>query len=150
LSRTLLEHRGIVGVSFVFLSAWVVVTLLSAVYGATVRRVSRFRSKREEHERIVGEIPHLTEKEREIIGCLLAKNQRVFTNTPDGGYAITLISKGMVVSALKPGQAFPYWEHPYEVPRHIWRILVEHKAEFPYELPKDGQCHPWRIHWTAR
>ena len=32
-------------------------------------------------------IPHLSEKDREIIGHLLAKNQKQFTADQDGGYA---------------------------------------------------------------
>ncbi len=77
---------------------------------------------------MVKAISQMDSKEREIIGYLLAKNQRMFTNTPDGGYANTLISKGIIILALRPGQAFSN-ETPFEVPEHIWNVLLKYKAE---------------------
>jgi hypothetical protein len=97
-------------------------------------------------------IPYMTAKEREIIAYLLAHNQKMFTNTPDGGHANTLISKGIVVSALRPGQTFTYYEMPFAVPDYIWTVLAEHRQEFPYTSPEpgEGELHPWRVHWMAR
>jgi hypothetical protein len=97
-------------------------------------------------------IPYMMAKEREIVAYLLAHNQKMFTNTPDGGHANTLISKGIVVPALLPGQTFTYYEMPFAVPDYIWSVLVEHRAEFPYTPPESGETapHPWRVHWMAR
>jgi hypothetical protein len=108
----------------------------------------RIRAQRE----VAEYVPHMTAKERQIIAYLLAHNQTMFTNTPDGGYANTLISKGIVVCALRPGQTATYYEVPFGVPDHVWRILAEHRAEFPYTPPEPGETapHPWRVHWTAR
>ena len=104
-------------------------------------------------QRVVAEyIPYMTPKERDIIAYLLAHNQKMFTNTPDGGYANTLISKGIVVCALRRGQTSTYFEMPFEVPDHVWSVLAEHRAEFPYTSPEPSGTapHPWRVHWMAR
>jgi len=97
-------------------------------------------------------IPHMTETERNIIGYLLAHNQTMFTNTPDCGHARTLLSRGIVVIAARHGQPVTYHEVPFEIPDHIWAVLKEHQAEFPYTPPAPGitEIHPWRVHWMER
>lgn len=101
-----------------------------------------------EDQKIEEEIRKMTSKEKEIIGCLLHRNQRVFTNTPDGGHAVTLISKGIVISAVRKGQTCTYSECPFEIPQRFWNVLVRHKAAFPYE--NDDERDPWRVHWMER
>jgi|SRR5271157_453819 len=115
-------------------------------------RLARLWAIRRVKHQVGKGIPEMTPKEREIIGYLLAKNQRMFTNTADGGHANTLISKGMVVCALLPGQACTDFEVPFEVPLHVWDVLMKHKAEFSYVPSKVGESepHPWRVHWMAR
>ena len=88
-------------------------------------------------------IPHMTEQELEIIGYLLHKNQKSFTCAQDGGHAMTLISRGIVVIALRPGQAFTVFDMPVVIPDHIWKVLVEHKDKFPAP-PRGKTRHPWR------
>ena len=92
----------------------------------------------------------MTSEEREIISYLLAKNQKMFTYTMDGGYAITLISKGIVVCALGPGQAYSTWEVPFAVPDDVWDVLMKNKAEFPYTPGEEDKPYPWAIPWMAR
>jgi hypothetical protein len=146
LSQALSEHRSAVGLGFIFSAAWVFVTILSAGYRITASRLSYFKSKREEHKQIIAAIPQLTETEKQIIGYLLSKNQTMFTNTFDCGHAATLVSKGFVVRALKPGQSFVQLEVPFEVPQRVWKILLEHKDKFPKPT---SDRHPWRVHWMA-
>ncbi|MHB8483387.1 MAG: super-infection exclusion protein B [Nitrospiria bacterium] len=93
-------------------------------------------------------IPYMTDKEKEIIAWLLKKNQKTFTCDVDGGYANTLISRGIVVPALRSGQTFSTNNMPVVIPDHIWDVLERHKDRFPY-TPTDD-THPWRIHWMAR
>jgi len=102
--------------------------------------------------RVEKDIPAMTEQEREIIGYLLAKNQKMFTNTIDGGFANTLISREIVVCALLPGQSATAFGVPFRVPDHVWDILMRHKGEFPYTPPQPGQTelHPWSVPWSAR
>ena len=95
----------------------------------------------------------MTTKEREIIGYLLAKNQKMFDYTADGGDANTLISRRIVVCAMLPGQSYTNYGVTFKIPEHVWDVLIKHKAEFPYTLPKPGEKtepYPWAIHWMAR
>jgi hypothetical protein len=95
-------------------------------------------------------IPHMTPKEREIIAYLLGHNQKMFTAAQDGGYATTLLSRGIVVIALRPGQVFLGEDTPMAIPDDVWKVLVQHKSDFPItDEVKDGP-HPWRVHWMAR
>jgi len=99
-------------------------------------------------------IPHMTEKDREIIGYLLAKNQKQFTADQDGGYATNLISRKVVRYAAQPGQIFRGTDVPMRIPDNVWQILKEHQDEFPYTAPKlrpgEVEPAPWRIPWMAR
>jgi hypothetical protein len=102
-----------------------------------------------EQQEVEAYIPHMTEEEREIIAYLLAHNQKMFTNNIDCGHANTLLSRGIVVMAVRRGQVFTEHEVPFAVPDHIWTILKRHESEFPYTLPPRGEAerHPWRRHW---
>ena len=97
-------------------------------------------------------IPHMTERERKIISYLLAKNQKMFMTEEDGGYAATLISRGIVVYALRNGQAYSRVYTPFAIPDHIWSVLMEHKNDFPYSPhpPGENELHPWAIPWMTR
>ena len=108
----------------------------------------RWAIRRAKHK-IEKEIPSMSPKEREIIGYLLAKNEKMFTYASDGGDANTLISKGIVVSALVPGQSVTAYGWPFKVPDHVWDVLVKHRAKFPNTW-KTGEPHPYAIHWMAR
>jgi hypothetical protein len=97
-------------------------------------------------------IPYMTAKEREIISYLLAKKKKTFFYTIDGGYAATLISRGIVICALKPGQTGSTWHIPFIIPDHIWSVLLKNKKEFPYNAPQSekNEVAPWAIPWAAR
>ncbi|HVV77993.1 MAG TPA: hypothetical protein VHD59_00070 [Pseudolabrys sp.] len=108
-------------------------------------------STHEEDElaRIEEELSELTEKDRQIIGYLLHHNQRIFDCAMDGGHARLLISRGIVRSAVRPGQVFDAENMPMEIPREIWRILQNKRSQFPY-TPEEDDAHPWRVHWMMR
>ncbi len=107
------------------------------------RSITRLAKIRQFKHQIAAHIPSMSAEEKQIIGYLLAKDQRMFTNSPDGGHATTLISKGFVVAAVLPGQAFSYYEMPFKIPDHVWDVLVAHKADFPYAPPElDGVLTP--------
>ncbi len=93
-------------------------------------------------------IPHMTQRERLIIGYLLAKNQKMLTAASDGGHAATLISRGIICLALRPGQRADMFDVPMMVPDDVWDVLIAHKQQFPYSFtPKnrgDVEVHPWR------
>lgn len=98
---------------------------------------------------LLEEFDELTKKEREIISYLLHHNQRMFTADLDGGHAATLISRGIVQSALRPGQVFDASDTPMEIPRSVWTVLKTVKDQFPYD-GQDDDPYPWRVHWMSR
>jgi len=142
MSRVLTDYRWVVGLLFVIALTWLVVTALIWLGKWFYRQCQVSKAKR----RVETEIAQMTPREREIVSYLLANDQRVFTNTIDGGYAVTLISKKIIACALLPGQAFTQLEVPFEVPDYVWDVLVKHKAKFPYTPPKSL---PWRVPWDA-
>jgi hypothetical protein len=104
---------------------------------------------RREKQRVEKEIPSMSKKEREIIGFLLANNEKMFDYTIDGGAANTLISKRIVVCAMLPGQSALAYGVTFKIPDHVWDVLVKHKAEFPNTW-KAGEPFPYAISWMAR
>jgi HEPN domain-containing protein len=104
---------------------------------------------RDEESQIEQELEELTEQDREILAYLLRHNQRMFECALDGGNARMLISRGIVRTALLPGQVFDSENVPMEVPRNIWTVLKKHRSKFPYK-GSDDDGHPWRVHWMLR
>jgi hypothetical protein len=100
-------------------------------------------------DEIKEELNELTAKEKEIIAYLLHKNNRLFTADLDGGHAATLISRGIVRNALRPGQAFSPEDVPMEIPRQIWTLLKSMAPQFPYEGDEDDP-YPWRVGFYER
>jgi hypothetical protein len=106
---------------------------------------------RREQAHLRGYIPSMTDKEREIIGYLLAKNQKLFIAAQDGGYAMPLISQRIVKIALQPGQTYSFEHTPMVIPDHLWEVLVAHRDRFPYSsLGGNHEPDPWRIPWMMR
>lgn len=73
----------------------------------------------------------ITEQEKRIVAYLLAKNQTVITAGQDGGNAVTLISRGLLIRALRPGQVVGLTDVPFLVPDHIWDELASKRDSFP-------------------
>jgi hypothetical protein len=96
-------------------------------------------------------IPYMTEQERKIIAYLLHYNQKMFTAEADGGHAVTLISRGIVVRAMIGGQQAAHDDVPFAIPDELWPVLQENKDKFPHKPPDDDvDVHPWRIPWQLR
>ena len=91
----------------------------------------------------------MTEKDREIIAYLLHRNHRMFTCELDGGHARLLRSRGILRIATRPGQQVEYSDVPFEIPSGVWRVLAQHRDQFPY-LGDEDNPHPWRVHWMER
>jgi hypothetical protein len=94
-------------------------------------------------------IPHMTQRERGIIGHLLHHNQKIFSADMDGGFAAPLISKSICVRAILPGQVFAPRDTPFVVPDHIWNVLAERREQFPYQPLGEDEAPPWRVPWMA-
>lgn len=103
-------------------------------------------------KRVEDYIPHMTESEKKIIAYLLAHNQKMFTGADDGGNAVTLISKKIVVYAVQPNQTVDTRDVPFAIPDHVWKVLLRYKDKFPYQPPPPGKTepYPWRISWMVR
>jgi hypothetical protein len=91
-------------------------------------------------------IPHMTKKEQDIIGYLLKHNQKMFTGAVDGGHAVTLISRGIIVRAMVSGQQASAFDVPFMIPDHIWNGLLKNKDKIKYtpELNRGTEVSPWR------
>ena len=75
--------------------------------------------KRRERNVAKNYIPYMTPKEKEIIAYLLYHNHKTFVYYMDGGFAGSLISRGIIRQGLRPGQVFELAEVPFFVPEHI-------------------------------
>ncbi|MDX2074361.1 MAG: hypothetical protein SFX19_08380 [Alphaproteobacteria bacterium] len=92
----------------------------------------------------------MTEEERKIIAYLLAKNQKTFTAAADGGYAATLLSRGIVIVLAQHGQQLNMEDVPMTIPDPLWDVLVQHKDKFPYNPDDESEAYPWRVSWMLR
>jgi len=115
-------------------------------------KFDQWRLKRRDEKKVRDFIQYMNDRERKIIGYLLFHNQKTFQSEVAGGYAATLISRGIIVQSTVVGQAYdPGWA-PFEVPDHIWKVLVDNRDAFPYDPPPNGEVerHPWAIPWMVR
>jgi hypothetical protein len=116
----------------------------------------RHRARQKAEQAFRDYIPYLTEKERQILGYLREKKQKTFVADHDGGYAGTLLARGYVTYIGVRGQSFDIDKTPMGVAEHVWKVMEERPADFPYQPEySDGpgrrvETHPWRIHWMAR
>jgi hypothetical protein len=128
-----------------------------AAINRTAVKWRRRREAREAEQEFRNSIQHLTDKERQILGYLRKKNQRMFEADADGGFASTLLARGIVRMQAGPGGQVIYADRvPIIVPDHVWRVMQELPDEFPYRPEynsgpgKRVEAHPWRIPWMAR
>lgn len=116
---------------------------------SVTERIRKFFYDRILRKRIRDDIPHMTYHEKKIIGYLLIRNQKMFVADEDGGYANTLISKGITVRALRPGQAYIMTDVPMQIPDVIWDVLKENHEHFP-DTWDESEPYPWRVPWQLR
>jgi Super-infection exclusion protein B len=117
--------------------------------GAHIKKnLSRRKARKEVREYI----PFMNEDEKKIIAYLLHNNQQSFRCAADGGYASTLLGRGIIVPAMLEGQEYSSDDMPVTVLPHIWDELEKHRSYFPYEKPPEGEIegYPWRVPWTLR
>lgn len=98
--------------------------------------LARNRQLKAERDRIIDELDHLDDLERDVIGYMLSKQQRMVTLDIDGGHLVTLISKGIFQRALRPGQHFDMLSVPFAIPPHVWAVLKEESHRFPSQPHK--------------
>lgn len=154
---------------WIALVAWAIVFVCGALAAASLATViqafvrslyahfSHYRARKKAEQAFRAYVPHLTEKERIILGYLREKNQKSFTADHDGGYAGTLLARGFIVYIGRPGQSWDMDKVPMGVPDHVWKVIQEMPDQFPYRPEfSDGtrgrktELSPWRIPWGAR
>lgn len=131
---------GVLWVAFVVRDTWKLIDI-----SAYWRRWQHGRARRKS---VAAYIPFMNEDERRIVGYLLEHSQKSFDCALDGGYAATLIARGIVVRAARPGQVFDQEHVPMAVEDDVWEVLMEHSHLFPPHY--EGGTHPWRVPWMAR
>ena len=123
----------------------------NAITKFTNNRISRYFSRRKYRKMVEKCIPHMTEKDREIIGYLLHHNHKTFQTTSDGGYAAPLIGKRIIRVAAVQGQVLDGNWFPFEVVDDAWDVLLKFRENFPYQPPRSEiETHPWAIPWMVR
>lgn len=124
-----------------------------------VRVAHRAWRRRKEKRRFIAYIPTLTAKERQILGYLREKQERNIETDQSGDYANGLIAHGFMHFIGAQGQAFRHDGFIATVPDHVWEVIIEQPAEFPYtpEYSNDArhgrarvEVHPWRVPWQLR
>lgn len=118
-------------VALLIFSSLTVVSLGDALLSALepARRVRSHLQRKRNQNRIRRLIPQLPDKEREILGYLLLRNERHITSTINGDYAAKLISMGILCRADVPGQAFSVLRVPYEIPEPISETLKKSEQQ---------------------
>jgi hypothetical protein len=147
-----LEAWMVLAAAFVGIFAgalWAALVVRETVKLIDIRtRWGRWQRKKGRRKAVADYIPHMNVHEREIIGYLLERNEKSFDCAADGGYAATLLGRGMLVRTLQPGQVFDMEHVPMTVPDDVWDVLSEHRDQFPANY--EGEAHPWRVPWMAR
>lgn len=107
----------------------------------------RRRYELDQRKAFIDDIPHLTEREKQIFAYLIAKNQKWFDADSTGEYASGLVAKGYIVSIARPGSYYTINGFPFEVPNFVWEEIQVRKELFPYLAVNrsrgGGEKAPW-------
>lgn len=137
----------VVGLCILGLMLWVasILGVLNSFFSPRLR-LAHWSRVRRQSKAIENYLPFMTEKEKTIIGYLLKYNQKTFTAAADGGHAVTLISRGIIVRQMIGGQQASAMDVPMGVPDHVWEVLEKHKDKFPHkpEMNRGTEVYPWR------
>ena len=124
--------------------------LVEWVRKSVVQRSEKRRLK----EKFAKEIEFLTPMERQIIGYLLEKRQKVFQTDLNGGNAATLLGRGYIRVLAQRGQQIDLegGRVPMVVDEIAWEVWDRNKDKFPYKpkFDQNQELVPWSIHWMAR
>lgn len=142
-------------VPIVWLLAFVFLGIAVASLGDQIKLYFQNRKKAGDHIRFelarrkafIDDIPHLTDRERQIFAYLIAKNQKRFNADSTGEYASGLIAKGYIVSIARPGSYYTIRSFPFEVPSFVWEEIQARMDLFPYRAMNHsrggGERAPW-------
>jgi hypothetical protein len=110
-----------------------------------------FFQQRAERKALLEYIPQMRQVERDICAFLIDRNWRTFDGETDGGHASTLMAFGFVRLVGQNGQRINPRHCPFEVPRHLWTVLVKNRAWIQTRLDtkNPNTPHPWRRNWLG-
>lgn len=88
----------------------------------------------------------LTARERNILSFLVTRGERHFTADMNGGYAASLIGRGLIHRTVRRGHTFHALSAPYSVDEDVWKALQKRKNDFKHHNPDGRPPHidsPW-------
>jgi hypothetical protein len=132
---------GLVGLVSASITAFSLIEALWLMATRFDRWFWAFIETKRKQRTVLRDLDTLSQEEREIFGYLLAHNQRSFSGAIDGGYANTLIAKGLI--AYGGGTATDQ-DCAFVVPAFVWKALLRRKEQFP---KPSTDVHPWRRPW---
>lgn len=100
--------------------------------------VSKRIAKAQYRKAAAKSLDDLTKRERDILAFLVTNGERHFTTDVTGGFAASLIGRGLIVRAIRPGQAIDQLVTPFSVDEAVWKALQQRKDEFEHPEP-DGR-----------
>lgn len=130
--------KPLAGVSLIVFGS---LTLFALAQKAT-RRWQDAGKRIERHAKHISQLNSLSDKEHEILSYLVTRNEQYFEASLHGGGANTLLAKGIVVKAARPGHHVHILRFPFAVQSDVWELLQELQDEFSHPRP-DGPP-PWR------
>lgn len=111
------------------------------------KRRLTFQAREARRKAFVEDIDRLTDKEREILGYLLSKNQKRFDADSTGDHASSLIAKGYINLIARPGMHYHINSFPFEVADYVWEEMQARRERFPYHprsvKVRGGEVAPW-------
>jgi len=155
----MVQAVGAVALGFAALSAASLATVCQRGVQAAWAWWRRRQDRLAWEAKFLGDIPTLTEDERQILGYLRHYRLRTFDTDLDGGYANTLLAKGYVMH-IAGTKVIDRTRVPTIIADDVWRIVNERPDEFPHVPVWDRderysnrderysnrvEMHPWRI-----
>jgi hypothetical protein len=132
----------IIGVITVVAAAIAILDLMKTLVfalGATIKWLGELWTERQARCRVLRYLDTLSPREKEILGYLLARNERSIISALDGGYAQPLVAKGIL---RRPRQMGTSEDMTHIIPEFVWLELKRRQNEFPDTYR--GKAHPWR------
>lgn len=85
------------------------------------------------------------ERDRQILAFLVEKQVKTFTGAIDGGYAVGLIGRGIILRTIQGTQVIDNYRMPYMVADWAWDAINEEKALLPYTpvMHRGAEIAPW-------
>ncbi|MFB9982823.1 hypothetical protein ACFSQQ_26205 [Mesorhizobium kowhaii] len=98
-------------------------------------KLAEIRSRSAHKAAAAASLNELTARERNILAFLVTRNERHFVSNINGGYAASLIGRGLIHLAARPGQSLSALSVPFTVDEYVWEALQARREEFKHANP---------------